>query len=251
MRTVLSLFLLVLSCHLLHGQASIRDSAISLGLIDVSYRGLWPGSDMNVRFGYLSQVGLDLSYKFRNNFYFNAGAHVLFTDSVAYRDILAPILTTGDLVVSDNGLLTSVRVIGNGFVVPFAVGRVFAFAPGPNPNSGLFVEVGGQFIQHKLSFNPREDDVQALTGAYAKGYDRLTNGWGLRQSLGYRYLSNRGDFNMVLAVDLSQHFTRSRRSIDFSTGLRDTQQRRDLLTGFRVSWTFPIYQRAPRSAYFY
>jgi len=219
--------------------------------LDVSYRGQWPGGDMRERYGFTSALGMDVSLKARNNFYLSTGFHFLFSDSVNLEGALDPLLVPGGLIITDNGLLTDVRIIQNGLLIPLSVGKVFPFIGRHNKNSGLYVEAGVQFLQHKINITPRDEVVTALDGEYAKGYDRLTSGFGLRQSIGYRYIDNKGYVNLRIGLDFSQNFTQSRRSVDFSTGRGDTRQRRDFLTGFMVSWTFPLFNRAPDAAYYY
>ncbi|MEM7367339.1 MAG: hypothetical protein AAF587_01990 [Bacteroidota bacterium] len=231
-------------------QKSIRDSSISLVVLDISYRGYFPAGDMTERFGFTSVMGVDLSYKLSSNYYLSGGFHFLFADSVDMSGILDPLLTPGGFLVTDNGLLSDVRTLGSGFVVPISVGKIFPIIKAHNSNSGLFVEIGGQFLQHKLVIQPREDEVAGLEGEYIKGYDRLTNGIGIREGIGYRYFASNGMVNFAIGLDMSQNFTQSRRSVDFSTGLSDSRQRLDLLFGIRASWTFPLYKRAPNKAYY-
>lgn len=232
-------------------QKSIADSSISLVMLDISYRGLLPGGDLGERFGFNSQVGVDIGVKFASNFYVGTGFHALFSDSVNMEGVLDPLLASGGFLVTDNGLLSDTRVLQSGFVIPVSIGKIFPIVSGHTPNSGLFVEIGGQFLMHKINIRATEDDVAGLEGEYIKGYDRLTSGLGVRESIGYRYFAKNGMVNIAIGLDFSQHLTRSRRSIDFSTGIQDTSQRLDLLSGIRFSWTFPLYRRAPSQAYFY
>lgn len=232
-------------------QKSVADSTISMVWLDVSYRGNLPGGDLADRLGFTSLMGLDISYKTSTPLYLTAGVHILFSDSANLQGVLDPLLVPGGLLITDNGLLTDTRTSGTGLAIPLAVGVLLPIVPRPNPNSGLFIEVGGQYLHHKLGIRPIEDEVAGLSDPYKKGYDRFTSGIGVRQGIGYRYIANDGYVNFAIGLDFGQHFTRSRRTIDFATGQADTSQRLDLLWGFRVSWSYPLYQRSPNKAYYY
>lgn len=234
----------------LKAQKNIQDSSIQLVMLDITYRGYLPAGDMADRFGFTSLLGVDLGYKLPSNFYLSGGFQYLFSDSVNIAGVLDPLLTPGGFVVTDNGLLSDVRTLGSGFAIPISVGKIFPIIRSHNSNSGLYVEVGGQFLQHKFILQAREDKVAGLEGDYIKGYDRLTNGLGIREGIGYRYFASDGMANFAIGLDMSQNFTQSRRTVDFNTGLSDTQNRLDLLFGLRASWTFPLYKRAPNKAYY-
>ncbi len=231
-------------------QKSIADSVISMGILEVTYRGGMPGADLGDRFGYLSQLGLQSGMKFANNLYFIGGVHALFGDVVKELDMFRHVLDAGGRMIGDEGLLTDYRITALGWVVPLSVGYILSVFPHKNPNSGIYVEVGGQFFRHRMDFEAYDDDVTQFSGNYRKGYDRLSAGFGVRQSVGYTYFDSRGYLNFSAGFDFSQNFTRGQRSIQFDTGLPSLERRLDLLSGFRVSWVFPIYQRAPNRVYY-
>ncbi len=242
---------LLLMPGFLFAQVSIGDSAIRLATLEVTYRGGLPGEDLGQRFGYLSCMGLQSSIKFANNFYLSGGVQVLFGDVVKENDVLRHIAEQGGLLIGNTGVLTGYRINATGWLVPLSIGKIFPIFPGHNPNSGVYVEIGGQYLRHRLGFQSYDDDVVQITGDYRKGYDRLTAGFGLRQSVGYTFFDPKGYVNFSIGLDLSQSFTRGQRTIQFDTGLPDDTPRLDLLTGLRASWTFPLYQRAPDRSYYY
>lgn len=234
----------------LHAQENIQDSTIRLIGLDLSYHGLIPGGDMAARYGFNSQVGAEVIFKGRHNFYVTTGWYFLFSDSVAQPGVIDPLLIPGNFAIGDNGLLSAVGIMQRGFVVPLSIGKIFPIIKSHNPNSGLYVELGGQFIQHKTHLRAIDERVTLLSGDYRKGYDKMSNGLGIREMIGYRYFSKGGNVNFAAGFVFSQNFTRNRRSVDFITGQRNDELRMDLLSGFRVSWTYAFYRRAPNSVYF-
>lgn len=243
----------IFSISMLKAQVSLGDSAIKMLNMNVTYSGLVPAGDMAKRFGYTSTLGVDFSYKLANNIYFSAGVNYLFGGKVKEDKILKGILTdsTG-MLIANNGSYVTVRFQETGFIVPFSVGKIIPIkGMSPNKNSGLYVELGGQFIQHKIAIQTAQTRVYAVTNDYKKGYDRLTNGFGVKESIGYRYYDTRGFYNFDIGFVFSQNFTQNRREVNIDTGLKDETKRLDLLQGFRVSWIYPIYKRAPEKYYYH
>jgi len=231
-----------------YAQASLRDSAIRMGLLEVSYAGGLPAGELEARFGYTPQLGLLLGVKMRSNFYLQTGFRLLLGSQVKERNMLDGLSNSLGLLIADDGTLTDVMFLQRGWGVPLMVGKIFPLSR-HHPNSGFYVEVGAQFLQHRIHFRTIGSPVAAISGPYRKGYDRLTNGPGIRQGLGFRFFDPKGFFNFSIGLEFSQHFTQNRRSINIDTGLADTHQRLDLLNGFSASWVFPLYRRAPDKRY--
>lgn len=246
-KALLVIFLLILFTSQSFTQLSIRDSSIQFVTMQIAYKAGFPAGDLDDRFGYLSQLGLDVGMKFKSNFYINLGGHVFFGDQVNDTSIIDH-LQTQDLIIADNGTLTDVRLLATGFVIPLTFGKIFPM--GRNPNSGLYAEIGAQYIQHKIGINQTEEKASPIDGIYKKGYDRLVSGGGAVESIGYRYFANNGLANFAIGVYAQQNLTTSRRTINFDTGLQETGTRLDLLFGFHFSWIYPLYERAPNKVYF-
>lgn len=252
MKFLPSTLLLLLILLPLYGrsQQSVQDSSVSMGLLEVTYRGGIPGGDWGDRFGFMSSLGIQTGYKLHRNYYISAGLQILFGDAVTESDILDPILDSSGLLIGNEGILTEYRINAAGLLVPLTIGKVIPIFPSHNPNSGIYIELGGQYLRHRVGFEAYDDDVVQITGEYKKGYDRLTAGFGVRQSVGYTYFDNRGYVNLSIGVDFSQTFTRGQRSIQFDTGEPYNDSFVDLLSGIRFSWTYPIYNRAPQTYYY-
>jgi hypothetical protein len=256
-RTIL-FFVIGLGCMPAFAQKSVRDSSITMGHLSISYNLGQPGGDLNKRFGLTHILGAEGGIKFANNFYGYSGLKLLFGNTVkeaVARNVVQIVGSPSsgyDLkAIGADGRFYSVRFFERGFVVPLVVGKIFSLSKTKNLNSGPYIEIGTQFIQHKISIAAVGDNVPYLSKPYLKGYDRLTNGFGIVEGFGYRYFANNRFTNFFVGVELSQNFTQSRRSFNFDTGLQDTQQRRDFLYNFKAGWTFPIYESAPEHEYYY
>ena len=231
-------------------QVNLADSTISLWMLQVGYKGFIPAGDFAKRFGYTSTAGMTVGYKWTNNYYVAAGVHALFGGNVKEDSILQN-LTIGGYLIDNQGNFVAPRPSETGFIVPFSVGKIFPVGFSPNKNSGLYAEIGGQFLQHRIGYNVPRNRIPTLTKEYQKGYDRLTNGFGITEAFGFRNFSNSSFYNFSLGFEFGQNFTQNRRTIDFDTGVHDSRKRLDLMFGFSFNWIFPIYKQADDKVHYY
>ncbi len=243
--------------QLASGQQNIQDSTISFAWTSLGYIGSGPGGDLDDRFGFTSHLMIEGGYKFRSNFYFTGGVEFLFGNRI--NEPVAQAITslngtpqTGYVqqAIGADGVWYDIRMYQRGFIIPVRLGKIIPIVKTHNQNSGLFVELGAQFIQHKVRIEVVGDNVPQLANEFIPGYDRLTNGIGITEAIGYRYHSNRKFINFQIGLQLSQNFTQSRRDWNYDYGRKDETKRIDLLNGFRVGWIFPIYQSVDTRAYY-
>lgn len=243
--------MLLLFARPLQAQKSINDSTISLGMVNLTWMGAQPGGDLVNRFGFSSLVGGEIGYKLRSNFYFYTSARLFFGGRVkeaVARNVVYPVgdSATGFLLMAlgADGRYSEVRFYERGFTIPLVAGRIWHVFKKSNPNAGLYTEVGAQYFEHKIRIEPIGENVAQLNREARKGYDRLTSGIGLVQGFGYRHLGNNRLTNFFVGIEVSETFSRNRRSINVDTGIADTAPRLDLLYGIKVGWTFPLYSEA-------
>lgn len=243
-----------LGLALMWAQQSIRDSVIAFGLLSVSYAGYFPQLDLARRFGYTGVVGGEIGYKTRVNLYFLLQGGGLIGDQVREPDFLAGLhlqsfWQTGSLAfVDENGRVFSPNLRQRGWQGSFRIGYIAQFLrlPGQNPNCGPFVELGLGYLRHRILIDKaRSDRLPLLEGEYLKGLDRLSAGWGLTESLGYRFFANRGLINFFLAFEAGQFFTRSLRYYVYDQRKVEDRLRRDFWYGFRFGWSLLLYEKAP------
>jgi len=239
---------------LLWAQQSIRDSAIAFFMPAISYAGVFPMMDLAERFGYLSHIQAEAGYKFKSHFYLVGAGGGLVGDQVREAGLLsnylsASLQSAGYIGMFDeNGKVFAPTIRAAGWSAQLKVGKIFPALrlPGQNPNCGPFIEVGGGYLRHRISIDKaRSDRAPLLEGDYLKGVDRLTGGWGLIESIGYRFFSNRLLLNFFIAVEAGQFFTRSLRGWTYDTGQKDTRKRSDNWLSVRLGWMLPLYEKAP------
>lgn len=239
---------------LVWAQQSIRDSAIRFLLPSVAYHGMFPMADLARRFGYSSAIGGEVGYKMRPGIYIALQGAGLIGDKIVEPGFLEglylPSFQQAGLLafIDENGKVFTPALRQRGWTANLRLGYILSRLrlPGQNPNCGPYVEVGGGYLSHRILIDKaRSERLPLLEGEYLKGLDRLTGGWGLTQSVGYRFFSNNGLINFFVAVEAGQYFTRSLRGYLYDRRERDTERRRDLWWGFRVGWSLPLYEKAP------
>lgn len=206
--------------------------------------------DMYERWGFNSAVGLDIDYKFKSNFTVGADGSFLFGNRLKQPEIF-------DNVINSYGTITSLgtgepaAVLFNlrGVNANLKVGYVFNRF-GNNPNSGLWITLGGGFLLHHINIESIYDVVPQLEGDYRKGYDKLTTGFSSSQFIGYLYQADRRFINFYAGIELTEGFTRNIRTYNFDSGGPENEQRYDCLYSFKFGWMVPVYKRQPREYYF-
>ena len=108
------------------------------------------------------------------------------------------------------------------------------------------MQAGLGYVQHRMFVGVQDNTALQLTGDYKKGYDRLTSGFGLTESIGYFFLGDSRMWNFYAGFEFSQAWTRNRRDMDFDTRQKDDSQKLDLFYGIKIGWVIPMYRRAPQ-----
>lgn len=230
-------------------QVSIKDSSIYTPLVGVSYGYYFPGGDMKKRFGNNSALQMNVDFKTRYNWVLGINGSYLFGKDIK-ESLFDSIKTSNGNVITQKGEFGDIRLYERGFTVSGTIGRLIPFKK-PNPNSGLRIDLGFGFMQHKIRIETIGNNIPQLSKQYKKGYDKLSNGFLLTESVGYMYLSNNRLSNVYIGIDCMEGFTKSRRSFDYDLMKQDTHKRLDVLFGARLCWMLPLYKKAPAEFYTY
>lgn len=224
------------------------DSAIMVPLVSIHVGGQLPGGDLVNRFGANLNAGGSFMLKTKKNWIFGIESNYMFGRNVK-EDVLLQLKTENGSIIDNEGYPADVRITERGLGVHLIFGRIFKFLS-RNPNSGLMVTVGGGYLQHKVNLFDAQQKVAAISGDFVYGYDRLTNGASTSQFLGYLFLSESKLLNFYFGFESYQGYTKSVRKLNYDTGLPDTEQRLDILYGFRFGWILPLYKKRPNDFYY-
>ncbi|MDQ3048028.1 MAG: hypothetical protein M3R27_10800 [Bacteroidota bacterium] len=248
-RSIFAFLITLYSVSVSLAQVSVKDSSIYTPLISASYGYYFSAGDLSDRFGNNSAVQLGLEFKTQSYWTFGINGSFLFGKKVK-ESLFDSISTPDGGHINVNGEFADVRLYERGFTVSLTAGRMFAFKK-PNPNSGIIVNVGLGFMQHKIRIETIGNNLPQLSKEYKKGYDRLSNGLLLTESIGYMYLSNNRLVNFYIGFECMQGFTENRRSYNYDTMEHDSTKRLDVLYGGKIAWILPLYKKAPQEFYTY
>ncbi len=231
-------------------QKTRTDSAFSSGLFFTNYTYQFPAGDMAKRFGPNSSIGGGASYKTSKNWILGGEINYIFGGNVREDSLFRKMETSEGYMIDEGGTYAEVYLYERGWNLSAKVGKIIPIG-GTDPNSGLLLSGGINFLQHKIRIeNPGKTSPQ-VQGDYAKGYDRLTNGWGASQFIGYIFFSSRKVYNFYGGIEIVEAWTKSQRAFDFDLGAKDTKARFDALIGIKVGWVLPFYKRSSQVYYYY
>ncbi len=229
-------------------QGNVRDSSLFMTIVSPSYSFQIPNGDMADRFGTNSNIGVSVLVKRPSNFIIGFQGTFLFGDNVREPGLIHGLINESGTVTDRFGEPAEILLFERGWTATLEFGVIIPRI-GPNLNSGIMIKGGLGYMQHKIRIEHQTSEVPQLEGEYLKGYDRLSGGLLFTQFLGYQYLGNARFANFFFGFEFMQGFTKSLRSYNIDTMDKDSDNRLDMLTGFRAGWSLPIYRRAPADIY--
>lgn len=228
---------------------NVRDSSLFVPMVKFSYSVHAPSGDLAKRFGISSAINLNFSIKTKHNLFFGFDGNFVFGNNIKEAGILDSLKTSSGFIIDQNGNPATVRLFERGYGASIHIGKLFSVLA-HNKNSGILAYAGPTYFQHKIKIDDIGRQTAELVESYKKGYDRLTNGFGFHEFIGYVYLSNNRILNFFGGFDFLQVFTKSQRSYDFDLMRADTKKRLDVLSGIRIGWILPLYRSTPQQYYY-
>ncbi|MCH2023133.1 MAG: hypothetical protein MK207_11710 [Saprospiraceae bacterium] len=214
-------------------------------LIDFAYGVHLPLADMAENFIYNFTLSGKVQYILSNNLTFGLVGDYQFADDVK-TDVVFILRDAEGFLIDRFGQLADVQFGQRGF---FLGGSISYLIPvfKKYKRSGIEVRFEGGYQQHWVRIEVIGGEVFALSGDYKKGYDRMTSGFAMRQYIGYRHLDKKRLLNFFAGFDIMEAFTRNRRGFNFDTMQEDNKDRIDILLGFRLGVTLPVYVYTPET----
>lgn len=198
-----------------------------------------PFGDLADRFGSNLAVKGQIERQTGNNWLFGLQYDFMFGNTVK-EDVFANYRLDNGQVLGSNSTYATVLQRQRGGFLGLSVGKVFPISA--KYKSGIKVSLAGGVFQHNIRVVDDERTFPQLDGDYAKGYDKLARGMGMKQFLGWQYLAEDRRTNFYIGFEFTQGFTSSVRDYDFDTGTAtDKSGRFDGTVGLRVGWILPFY----------
>ena len=232
-------------------QKKSADSAITIPMVYAQYGYQFPGGDMEERFGNNSVLGGGFTLKTKKNWILGAEYNFMFgNDAKEGFSILKDIMTSEGIIISGDGTPAVVALFERGHIGSVKFGKLFPMLS-PNKNSGFFVTVGLGILTHKVRIEVENQSAPQLKDDYRRGYDRLTAGLQLNQSIGYMYFGKRNVTNFTISFECFEGFTKGQRDYLFDTRQPGNASRMDILFGPKIAWMIPFRKRGPQEFYYY
>ena len=248
-RIILICYFLLTSLSIIRSQDTIlkpaRSSIFALG---IGMGANLPAAGLKKRYGSNLNLSVQAEYITTSNFIFGPKMLFFFGDNVK-EDVLAPFRTPTGVVLGDDNQIADVFLRQRGLFLGAGIGRLFSV--NKTSKSGIKGMLHAGILQHNIRFTDERNSVAQIRAGRNKGYDRLTRGFALMESIGYKHLSNDRRLNFELMFDFIQGFTSEVRAYNFDTGLPTILSRLDLMFGFRAVWNLPFYKITSQETIFY
>lgn len=249
-----SIALLVIITQGLLAQVEVNEeeSALGIPMFYGFYGYQWPGGDLEEQFGSNSVVGPGFLWKTKSNWLFGAEYDFHFGNNVKNtKEIFKNIYTSNGNVISGDGVPALVATFErcNSFSARF--GKIIPVSENDR-NSGIFFTVGAGYLSHKIKIEVENNSVPQLRGDYKRGYDRLSGGLMLNQSVGFMYFGQNRLMNFTFSVEIVEAWVNPYRDYYFDLMSPPPEGRQfDLLIGPKITWMLPLRQRNINKYYYY
>ena len=154
------------------------------------------------------------------------------------------------MVITDEGYLDEVNLNLRGGIAKVNLGKSIFFKA-EKPSNGMLFKMGVGYMQHKILIDVNKKNTPQLTGQYAKGYDRFSNGILLSQYIGLIRLEKGKFVNVTLGFEITEGFTHNARPYDFYLQEKLTEKRVDMMYGIKFTWMIPVYIGKSSSSQYY
>jgi hypothetical protein len=234
----------------LKAQDSTKTEANKIVSFHFHYGFMLPAADMALRYGANSNAGGGFSYKTSSNWVFEGDFNYIFGGKIKIEDSLFQDIADDDgNIIDGNGQFAEVYTYERGYYIMAGVCKITPWLRA-NANSGITFGLGAGFMQHKIRvYNPDNTAVE-VCGDYVKGYDYLSNGFAIRQFVGYTMFGEQRIYSFKFGFEIVEAFTQGRRDYLFPMHGPDTAKRLDILYGLKLVWTIP-FKRSTGDVYYY
>ena len=213
------------------GQEDNGQSPLILVNIEFGYN--LPAGDYSNRFGGNLGIGGGVQYMTKKNLIYGIQGTYHFGNEVK-EDPLSNIRNEDGFLIGNNKIHASIFLRQRALFVGGNIGKLISLSK-VNPRSGLRLMLDVGYFQHKIRIQEDPNSfVPIIAGDYKKGWDKMSNGFSLRQFVGYQNLSLDGLLNFYVGFEFMQAFTQNRRMNDFQTFGKLEESRFDMMVGVKT-----------------
>ena len=195
------------------------------------------GADLAKGFPQFASLPTGLYFKSARNLTLGINHTPFWGNKVSYNNLFGDMLGPSGEILDQNGFPTIIRYYMRGNSTTLTAGKLLGGKPG-KPRQ-FEIALGAGFMQHFVKMQFDAGRTPQLEGEYAKGYDRLTNGLQLVQHFRWHYL-NPETISLFAGLDISQGFTKNRRSWNYGDHGPDKDLHFDFYTGISAGIIIPL-----------
>ncbi len=249
---IFSLALMLFAQLLLFAQVEDKKaySVENIPFVRFQYSYHAPAGDFEARYGNSNEVGGAFGFKTIKNWLFEIEGGYHFTKQVKTQGLLDDVLNKAGDATDSDGELVRITYELRGLSFFATAGKIIPLNQ-KQKNSGLLLQVGAGYLQHRIKVDWRDGKVYQFSDERLKGYDRLHTGFATKQFIGYKYFGNNNIVNFYAGLEFKQAFTKNRRKYNYDTKSYDTGSKFDFLYGIRVGWMIPFRSRESEEFYIY
>ena len=232
-------------CFLTSFAQKNKQTAITFG-----YTHQFPIGDLAERYGDNSSIGFSFFKEKEKNFFYGIEGGYLFSNNVKDISIFDNITTSSGAVIGADGTYSNINLMQRGFDVHAFIG--YALHTKENNLSGLYLSIGGGFLQHQIFIDTKNQNAPQLDEEYKKGYDRLTNGISTKWDASYKFYSPNGKFQMYTGINITIAYTKNKRPYlfdkeEYTSNIGSW----DNLLGINVGVIIPIQRKNEEEFHYY
>lgn len=224
----------------LYANALSAQKGNAVNLLEFKYGFHFPAGDLADRFGSNNDIGISIqSVRIKSKVFFGLEGNYIFGNHVN-EDVLYRLRTYDGSILGVDGLPGDINLKERGYYIGVNGGKIISTTRWEKKLTGIRLQLGVGFLQHKIRVQDNTETVIALRKEYLPGYDRLTNGAAMHLGIGYQYQSPNNNFHFHIMADLFGAQTASRRDFDYAEGAQLYGKRTDWLSGFSLAYVVSI-----------
>ncbi len=213
------------------------DSVTPRAIVSLGYGFGSPIDQLKNRYGSFGMLHVATIYRSRK---WEIGPSInYFFGSTVKEDVLSIYRTKeGDLIGSDHQL-AQVDLRMRGIFMGITLKKLFKI----NPSNIICLGLQPGWLAHWIRFQDQGNTFEPILGSNRYGYDRMSAGLGLTQSLAYRYASPNRLINFEIEIGLTEACTSLRRNLQLDLPLKTFKSSSDGLFFITAKWLIPIFSR--------
>lgn len=231
-----------------------EDKPISTPFCTASVGWTFPDGEMGKRYSSFMNLNANLGWKTKENWVWMTEFGFAFGSDNAKQknEILSGIMANEEnpFVISQDGSDAGVIAYNRNLSLVGKVGKIFSLSK-KSPNSGIFIMLGGGFLQHQIVYQATLEKAKQLEDDYAYLYDRQMRGFMLSSFVGYIHMGKTNFTNFYLGLEFNQAWTKMTRKYQVDLKGGDNTIYQDRMWTIKLGWMFPFYGRDADKVYYY